>query len=351
MADPKPIANRVGCVSFFFSSRRRHTRLQGDWSSDVCSSDLGYVPQFEGFGCAATRYCAAMTIDSLTQNQNTGAVNNADCNNYILGGIEPVNWAYITKSGVSQAPADPLFTGTLNNPNLSAVNPDFNRDLMMKPGDRIRIHLPDTPAGFRADLTDLTTNQTGSMTASVAIGFAHVLYEPTSNTCHSAPYAFHPEYSTANPRGNTWSAHTYNVAFSDEIGHFEHCPALDQNFNCAVAGSDDPGGLDSDDVGCVPGKDAWVVHINGCFGSDIDFDGPSYQQDWPGTNPDPRVDQRTHPEPVIFTSPTTSGGSDRSGPRSGAAPERAQLRRIAIFNGSGPWRGSRSRGSTHGRGR
>src|SRR5256885_10859681 len=28
------------CFLFFFSSRRRHTRLQGDWSSDVCSSDL-----------------------------------------------------------------------------------------------------------------------------------------------------------------------------------------------------------------------------------------------------------------------------------------------------------------------
>src|SRR5256885_6323754 len=27
-------------ILFFFSSRRRHTRLQGDWSSDVCSSDL-----------------------------------------------------------------------------------------------------------------------------------------------------------------------------------------------------------------------------------------------------------------------------------------------------------------------
>src|SRR2546426_4651981 len=27
-------------TGFFFSSRRRHTRLQGDWSSDVCSSDL-----------------------------------------------------------------------------------------------------------------------------------------------------------------------------------------------------------------------------------------------------------------------------------------------------------------------
>src|SRR5437016_8097999 len=29
----------VDCV-FFFSSRRRHTRLVSDWSSDVCSSDL-----------------------------------------------------------------------------------------------------------------------------------------------------------------------------------------------------------------------------------------------------------------------------------------------------------------------
>src|SRR5690606_40374294 len=31
---------------FFFSSRRRHTRFSRDWSSDVCSSDLGP-------GCAA----------------------------------------------------------------------------------------------------------------------------------------------------------------------------------------------------------------------------------------------------------------------------------------------------------
>src|SRR5439155_6619392 len=28
------------CPSFFFSSRRRHTRWPRDWSSDVCSSDL-----------------------------------------------------------------------------------------------------------------------------------------------------------------------------------------------------------------------------------------------------------------------------------------------------------------------
>src|SRR3712207_1090331 len=31
-------------VVFFFSSRRRHTRYWRDWSSDVCSSDLGGGP-------------------------------------------------------------------------------------------------------------------------------------------------------------------------------------------------------------------------------------------------------------------------------------------------------------------
>src|SRR5947207_4658819 len=34
--------------SFFFSSRRRHTRSLCDWSSDVCSSDLGHVPNADG---------------------------------------------------------------------------------------------------------------------------------------------------------------------------------------------------------------------------------------------------------------------------------------------------------------
>src|SRR6266481_8727188 len=32
---------RLLVLSFFFSSRRRHTRWNCDWSSDVCSSDLG----------------------------------------------------------------------------------------------------------------------------------------------------------------------------------------------------------------------------------------------------------------------------------------------------------------------
>src|SRR5438034_2223433 len=33
---------RIVLFFFFFSSRRRHTRSLCDWSSDVCSSDLGH---------------------------------------------------------------------------------------------------------------------------------------------------------------------------------------------------------------------------------------------------------------------------------------------------------------------
>src|SRR5437763_16890689 len=34
------VSRTLHTCSFFFSSRRRHTRYIGDWSSDVCSSDL-----------------------------------------------------------------------------------------------------------------------------------------------------------------------------------------------------------------------------------------------------------------------------------------------------------------------
>jgi hypothetical protein len=274
----------------------------------------GYVPQFEGFGCTAHQYCAAMTIDSRTLNQNNGVENTDACDNYILGGFEPINWAYVTTSGVSQAPANPLFTGTFTDPNFAAVNPDVTKDLMMNPGDRIRIHMHDTLAGFRVDMADLTTGQSGSMTASVANGFGHIMYTPNSDTCQMQPYAFHPEYDTGNPRGNTWSAHTYNVAFSDEIGHFENCLKLDAEFNCAKPGSQDTGGLDPDDGNnfCVPGSDSTLVHINGCFSGDGDWDAQSYRRDWPGTFANVAKDQMLHPEPVMFTSPLINGTTQYS---------------------------------------
>src|SRR5256885_2517421 len=47
-------------LCFFFSSRRRHTRLQGDWSSDVCSSDLAYLT-----GMNPLSFVAFFTIGEL----------------------------------------------------------------------------------------------------------------------------------------------------------------------------------------------------------------------------------------------------------------------------------------------
>src|SRR2546430_11735961 len=43
---------------FFFSSRRRHTRFDCDWSSDVCSSDLSVIQA--SFTCADPRWAAAI---------------------------------------------------------------------------------------------------------------------------------------------------------------------------------------------------------------------------------------------------------------------------------------------------
>src|SRR5437762_5168744 len=42
---------------FFFSSRRRHTRYIGDWSSDVCSSDL----------CDTKGFDAPMILDGFAR--------------------------------------------------------------------------------------------------------------------------------------------------------------------------------------------------------------------------------------------------------------------------------------------
>src|SRR5688572_31001959 len=41
---PKIAQPMVHSDCFFFSSRRRHTRFDCDWSSDVCSSDLDDLP-------------------------------------------------------------------------------------------------------------------------------------------------------------------------------------------------------------------------------------------------------------------------------------------------------------------
>mgnify|MGYP007116846178 CR=1 FL=1 len=38
----RDLSTEAGKIMFCYSSRRRHTRCLSDWSSDVCSSDLGF---------------------------------------------------------------------------------------------------------------------------------------------------------------------------------------------------------------------------------------------------------------------------------------------------------------------
>ena len=271
----------------------------------------GYVEQFDGFGCTAKQYCAALTIDSFSANQNTGVGNNADCNNFPLAGEEPLNWAYITHSGKSQAPANALATSRdlLDDGVAKALNPDPSVDLMMNPGDTIRVHIHDTAAGVEVDMHDLTTGRSGLMTASKANGFGQVMFQPNSATCHDRPYAFHPEYSTAVPRGNTWAAHANNLAFADEIGHFEYCNAIDaEGGNCTSPAPPDTA-LDPDDTECFDGAASTLVQLTGCFGGagDFDWDGTSYQRDWPGTLANRALDRKLHETPLMISSPTTRG--------------------------------------------
>jgi hypothetical protein len=68
------------------------------------------------------------------------------------------------------------------------------------------------------------------MTASVANGFAQIVFDPDAKTCTSRPYACHPMYATSNEHTRVpWAAHSFNVAFSDEIGHYNYCDKQDNS--------------------------------------------------------------------------------------------------------------------------
>src|SRR2546430_12126018 len=56
---------------FFFSSRRRHTRFDCDWSSDVCSSDL-YLEFYNGEGVQHIAMATNNIIETVTDLQKRG---------------------------------------------------------------------------------------------------------------------------------------------------------------------------------------------------------------------------------------------------------------------------------------
>ncbi len=266
----------------------------------------GWAPFAHAISCDATQWCAAMVIWSFNRDMNAGVDNNAACLNSVS--IEPGNFAFITLSGKSDTPAGPLSqTGATFVPNSAT-------DLFMNQGDTVDVSIHDSPDGLVTSLNDLTTHKTGSMTASVANGFAQVNYDPTATTCTQTPYAFHPMYSTSSEHTRVpWAAHSYNVSWADEIGHWEYCNHANVHGKCVNPGVSEPGGKkDGDDVGCFDPSASLAVQVGGCIGTDNDFDGVSYQNTWPGTLADPKTDQKMNPTSVLFTSPTFGNGQNFS---------------------------------------
>jgi hypothetical protein len=266
----------------------------------------GWAPWPPGVSCDAEKWCAAMAIFSLNLDQNTNTPNNPDCLGTV--GIEPVNFAFITKSGVPHAPAGPLDL------NGASFTPSAATDLFMRSGDRLTVDIHDSPAGLVTAIHDHTTGQSGSMVASRGNGFAQINFKPNAKTCSESAYAFHPMYATSSEHTRVvWAAHSYNVAFSDEIGHFAYCSAVDaEGGSCTGTKPNDPGLTEDDNAGCFSPSFTTKVHIGGCLATDNDFDGVPYQAVWPGTNPNAAQDAKLHPSSILFTSPLFNGTQNYS---------------------------------------
>jgi hypothetical protein len=262
-------------------------------------------------GCGdLVHWCSALTIDSVSLNQNTGQANNAACQK--VAGIEYLNFALITKNGVPVGPPSPLLA------NSSTFTPTANT-LLYNPGDVLRIVLQDTAKGLQVTITDLTSGESGSMTASADNGFAQVLFDPNGTDCdpatHNLPVDFHAMYSTSSEHtGVPWAKSGENIAFSDELGHFEYCSTVQfEGGPCTSTVADDPAG--PDDSSCFSASLIASVGgfpIGACFDSDIDFDGVPYQKTWPGTLANPGLDQQLHPRPVLFTSPLFTNSTTKA---------------------------------------
>jgi hypothetical protein len=251
-------------------------------------------------GNSATQWTAALNIDSLSQNGNTGQGNNAACG----GAVEYVNFAYIQTDGVPPGPPSPL----LQNSSTFTVNANT---LYMNPGDELEVSEFDTPHGLLIIVRDLTTGQSGFMVASAANGFGQILFDPNGTMCdaatHNLPYDFHPMYATSSEHTRVpWAAHSYNIAFADETGHFEYCSTVAaEGGACLDPTVNDQPGLD--DNACYDAAFAsmfGLLGIGGCIDGDADFDGVPYRKyTWPGTIKNVWLDEQLHAQPIQFSSP------------------------------------------------
>lgn len=267
----------------------------------------GWVNSF-----STTQYAVALHINSFSvraAGPNGSIGNNIDCQRKV--GLETTSFALLTLDGKSQAPGDPLS----NDPNKFAVLP--GETFLMNPGDNVLVTVRDTEDGLLTQVDDLTTGQTGFMTASIANGFAQIVFNPAAKTCSSHPYAYHPMYATSSEHTRVpWAAHSFNVAFSDEIGHYNYCdktdnsifPGLGACLSSPVETETDPktgAHNEADDLFCVDTGSSVafgsLAPLGGCLDSDVDFDGIPYHNAWAGTPADP-FGFSAVPGPIRFTS-------------------------------------------------
>jgi hypothetical protein len=264
----------------------------------------GWVSWPPGNSCSPTQWCAALNIDSLSENPVTGQLQNAACQ--ARAGLEYVNFAFMTTSGVPQpgSPPNPV------NSTLSTFTPNPAADLFMNSGDQLDVNMHDTASGLQIVISDLTSGAKGSMTASAANGFGQVKFAPApSKQCINLPYNFHPMYSTSSEQTRVpWAAHSYNIAFSDEIGHFDVCTQVSgPGGRClgkeGVRNDREP--ADADDLDCFPAAASLLVQVPGCINPAAaiqGFDGTPYQALWPDGN------TALRPTPIQFSSPMTGSG-------------------------------------------
>ncbi len=198
----------------------------------------GYTPFVDSTSCSATKWCAALTIDSLECTFGF-ATCNANCE-------EPVNFAYLQTNGVPAGPPSPQLT------DLSTFTPNAHT-LMINPGDVLVVSITDPGQGFTTTVRDLTTHQTGFMTASAANGFMNT----NIADCSGNPFTFHAEYSTAKQQNQVpWAALEGGVLMEQEIGHGEVCRSVANQdpFNASYPGGQsysDPNTYDN----CVGGSE------------------------------------------------------------------------------------------------
>jgi len=168
----------------------------------------GYTPFIDSESCSPTKWCAALTIDSLECNFGF-ATCNPNCE-------EPVNFSYLQTNGVPTGPPNPQLT------DVSTFMPN-RHTLKINPGDVLKISITDPPQGFTTTIRDISTGQTGYMTASAANGFMNT----NMSTCDGTPFTFHAEYSTASIQNQVpWAALEGGVLMEQEIGHSEVCNSL-----------------------------------------------------------------------------------------------------------------------------